>query len=99
LALCPVPLEDLPLHLGGDAGLAPLLLGEEEIQRGVDDLLVGGVGLDVGLPVAGLPELGQQVPRHGEVDPATCGGQGLDEGTGRFTGCCEKVHRMNRRST
>ncbi len=95
LALAPVPLHDLPLHLRRHAGLPLRLLLEEPLQRQLQDLLVGRPGVVVGLPRLRLPEERQELPGDRDVQPALRGGHGHDHGPGRFLEDPRKFTQVN----
>jgi hypothetical protein len=88
----------LPFHAGWNTGPPLLLLGEEQVQRRLEHLLVGRARLDVGLASPGLLQLPDERPRDGEVDAAQRGGERFDDGPRwRGTGRAKFI-RMNWRS-
>jgi hypothetical protein len=88
----------LPLHAGWNAGSALLLLGEEQVQRRLEHLLVGRARLDVRLARPGLLQLPDERPRDGEVDATQRGGERFDDGPRRPGMGKAKFIRMNWRS-
>jgi len=98
LALAGIAPAHLPLHAGWNTGPPLLLLGEEQVQRRLEHLLVGCARLDVGLARPRLLQLPDERPRDGEVDAAQRGGERFDDGPCRRGTEQAKFIRMNWRS-
>jgi len=66
-------------HAGWNTGPPLLLLGEEQVQRRLEHLLVGAPGWTWDWP-ASPSSASRRTPRDGEVDAAQRGGERFDDG-------------------
>jgi hypothetical protein len=86
LAAAAIPFPHGPLHLRRDRRPSLLLLREEQVERRVEDLLVGRTRLHVRLSRLRPLQLVEQVRRDREVEAPQVRGQRFDGGPGRVDG-------------